>query len=110
MCSSRRPGDKMFPRREGQWVRAVNGSDESPNKYLKILPPFKNRRKREKGWPFHRPSIFSIEVGKHVRKIRTAGDSLTASSGGWEWVNEKSITSFSFFLAHTLAKFVEKKR
>lgn len=94
MRSSRKPGDKMFPRREGQLVRAVKGSDESPNKYVKILLPFQNHRKREKGWPVHRPSIFCLEVSKHVRKIRTAGNLLTTSSARWEWVNEKSITSF----------------
>ena len=108
MRSSRRPGDKMLPRREGQWVRAVKGSDESPNKYLKILLPFQNHRKCERGWPVHRPSIFCIEVSKHVRKIRTAGNLLTTSSARCEWVNEKSIRSF--FLVRKLAKFVERKR
>ena len=94
MRSSRRPGDKMFPRREVQWVRAVKGSDKSPNKYLTILLPFKNHMKPERGWPVHRLSIFSIEVSKHVRKIRTAGNLLTTSSARCEWVNEKSIRSF----------------
>ena len=108
MRSSRRPGDKMFPRLEGQWVRAVKGSDESSNIYLKILLPFKNYRKPEKGSPVHRPSIFSVEVSKHVRKIRTAGNLLTTSSARCAWVNEKSIRSF--FLARKLAKFVERKR
>ena len=108
MRSSRRPGDKMFPRREGQWVRVVKGSDESTNKYPKILLPFKNHRKPERGWLVHRPSIFSIEVSKHVRKIRTAGNLLTTSSARCEWVNEKSIRPF--FLTRKLAKFVEKKR
>ena len=107
MRSSRRPGDKMLPRREGQWVRAVKGSDESPKKFLKILLPFKNHRKPEKGLPVHRPSIFSIKVSKHVRKIRSAGNLLTTSSASCRWVNEKSIGSF--FLARKLATLVEKK-
>ena len=81
----------MFPRQEGQSVRAVKGSHESTNKYLKILLPFRNQRKPEKGSPVHRPSIFSIKVSKHVHKIRTARNLLTTSSARCEWVNEKSI-------------------
>ena len=81
----------MFPRQEGQSVRAVKGSHESTNKYLKILLPFRNHRKPEKGSPVHRPSIFSIKVSKHVHKIRTAKNLLTTSSARCEWVSEKSI-------------------